>query len=147
MNARDALLGDRSPRIRAGVLALALPILASVAFLLEYDLVLGFWPLSLALGIALYAGLARAGILAGLGAVFLAILWRFVVPPLVGYLRWSMDTRYTPPRLLAYKLDPPGELQEGLTHGPLYALAGALVLGGLAYLIGVGVRKVAERTS
>ncbi|MDJ1432280.1 hypothetical protein [Halostagnicola sp. A-GB9-2] len=147
MNARDALLGDRSPRIRAGVLALTLPILASVAFLLEYDLVLGFWPLYLALGIALYAGLARAGVLAGLGAVFLAILWRFVVPPLVGYLRWSMDTRYTPPRLLAYKLDPSGELQEGLTHGPLYALAGALVLGGLAYLIGVGVRKVTERTS
>ncbi len=142
MNTRDALLGDRSPRIRVGVLALSLPVLATIVFFLEYDVVLGFWPLYLALGIALYAGLIRGGALAGLGTVFIAILWRFVVPPLVGYLRWSMDTRYTPPRLLAYKLDPPGELQEGLVRGPLYALIGAFVLGGLAYLAGVGLRKV-----
>ncbi|MCU4740653.1 hypothetical protein [Natronoglomus mannanivorans] len=95
--------------------------------------------------IALYAGWARAGVLAGLGVVFATVLWRFVVPPLVGYYRWSMETRYTPPRTLGYKLDPRGELVEGLTHGPVYALAGALLFGGLAYLGGAVVRRIHHR--
>ncbi|WP_254762049.1 hypothetical protein [Natrinema marinum] len=97
------------------------------------------------MSIAFYAGWTRAGALAGLGAVFLTVLWRFVVPPFVGYLRWSADTRYTPPRILGYKRSPGGELLEGITHGPVYALLIAVVLGGLAYLGGATIRRVARQ--
>lgn len=142
MTVRDVLLGDRRPRVRVAGLAIAIPIVASLLFLLGYDAVLGFSLLYLALAIALYAGWARAGALAGLGVVFCSVLWRFVVPPLVGYLRRSMETRYTPPRMLGYKLDPYGELVEGLTHGPVYALVGAVLFGGIAYLAGAIVRRV-----
>lgn len=142
---RDVLLGRRRRRSRTLVLAVALPILASVAFLLDYDVVLGFVLLYVSLMIAFYAGWQRAGILAGIGAVFLTILWRFVFPPVVGYLRWSMDTRYTPPRMLGYKLSPRGELLEGITRGPLYAVIGAIVLGSVAYAGGVLVRRLQHR--
>lgn len=125
---------------RVPTLGLSVPLLASAAFLLEYD-AFSVFLLYLSLVIALYAGWTRAGLLAGTGAVFLAICWRFVVPPLIGYLRWSWDTRYTPPRLLLYKRDPRGELVEGLTRGPVYALAGAVVLGGAAYLVGALCRR------
>ncbi|MFC4986368.1 hypothetical protein [Saliphagus infecundisoli] len=147
MDLRGTLLGDHRPRVRATVLAIALPVVASAAFLLEYDAVLGVSLLYPAVGVALYTGWIRAGALTGAGAVFLVILWRFVVPPLVGYWRWSMDTRYTPPRLLAYKLTPRGELIQGLTHGPIYALAGTIVLGGAGYLVGSVGRRLRQPTA
>ena len=145
MNLRETLLGESRPRTRVVILALLLPLSASMAFLLGYDVVLGFVILYLAMGIAILAGWTRAGVLAGTASVFLAVLWRFVFPPFVGYLRWSMDTRYTPPRVLGYKLDPPGELIEGLTYGPLYALIAAGVLGGSAYLVGVAGRRLTHQ--
>lgn len=145
MHVRTALAGDQRFRTRVAALGVSIPVLASVAFLLEYDAVLTPSLLYVSLLVALYAGWTRAGLLAGTGAVFLAILWRFVFPPLVGYLRWSWETRYTPPRVLGYKLDPPGELYEGITHGPLYALGGAIVLGGSAYLLGALARRLKTR--
>lgn len=145
MDVRTALLGDRPHRVRVLALAVGLPVLASVAFLLEYDAVLGFGLLYVALAIALYGGWTRAGVLAGIGTVFLVILWRFVVPPAIGYLRWSMATRYTPPRTLGYKLSPRGELLEGLARGPVYAFVGAVVLGGIAYSGGVVLRRLWRR--
>ncbi|MDS0476530.1 hypothetical protein [Natrinema sp. 1APR25-10V2] len=54
-------------------------------------------------------------------------------------------TRYTPPRLLGYKRSPRGELLEGLTHGPVYALAGAVVAGGFAYLGGATIRRLVRQ--
>ena len=145
MNIREGLMGAARARTRVLILGVALPVLASVAFLLEYDVVLTVFVLYAALAVALYAGWTRAGLVAGVGAVFLTIRWRFVFPPLIGYLRWSWDTRYTPPRLLAYKLDPPGELREGLIHGPVFALTGAVVLGGTAYLLGALGRRLRTR--
>lgn len=145
MRLRNALVGDQCARTRVVVFGVSLPVLATVAFLLEYDAVLTPSVLYVSLIIALYAGWTRAGLLAGTGAVFLTVLWRFVFPPFVGYLRWSRETRYTPPRLLGYKRDPPGELLEGLTLGPVYALGGAIVLGGAAYLGGVLLRRLEER--
>lgn len=145
MDLRAVLLGDRWARRRVTVLAVVVPTVASIAFVLGYDLVLGFSVVYIVLGIALYAGWIHAGIIAGLGTVFFSILWRFVFPPLVGYLRWSMDTRYTPPRQLDYKRYPVGELLEGLTRGPIYALFGAVVVGGLAYASGVLLRRVSQR--
>ena len=141
MDTNGVLFGEPGPRTRVAILAIAIPALASVAFSLGADVVLGFSPLALSVGVALYAGAKRAGVLAGLGAVFLAVLWRFVFPPLVGYVRSSMDTRYTPPRALGYKLHPRGELIEGLTHGPLYAFGVAVVFGGGAYLAGTLIRR------
>ncbi|TYL39384.1 hypothetical protein CV102_08945 [Natronococcus pandeyae] len=145
MHVRTALAGDQRFRTHVVALGVSIPVLASVAFLFEYDAVLTPSLLYVSLLVALYAGWTRAGLLAGTGAVFLAILWRFVFPPLVGYLRWSWETRYTPPRALGYKLDPPGELYEGITHGPLYALGGATVLGGSAYLLGALARRLETR--
>ncbi|MFC4438388.1 MULTISPECIES: hypothetical protein [Natrialbaceae] len=145
MRLRNALTGDPRTRTRVAVLGVSVPALASAAFLLEYDAVLTPSLLYVSLVIALYAGWTRAGLFAGAGAVFLTILWRFVFPPLVGYLRWSWETRYTPPRLLGYKRDPPGELLEGITLGPVYALAGAVVLGGAAYFVGHLLRRLEGR--
>ena len=141
MDTNGVLFGEPGPRTRVAILAIAIPALASVAFSLGVDVVLGFSLLALSVGVALYAGATRAGVLAGLGAVFLAVLWRFVFPPLVGYVRSSMDTRYTPPRALGYKLHPRGELIEGLTHGPVYALGVAVVFGGGAYFAGALIRR------
>lgn len=145
MTVRAALVGDPCWRRRVATVAVAIPLVATLAFLLEFDLVLTVLLLYLSVGVAVFAGWVRGGVLPALGAVFLMILWRFVVPPAVGYLRWSMDTRYTPPRMLGYKLGPAGELMEGLTRGPVYALVGAVVLGGLAYLLGRIARRVADR--
>ncbi|MCU4926609.1 hypothetical protein OB905_11555 [Halobacteria archaeon AArc-dxtr1] len=142
MTLRSSILGTRPARTRVLALAALIPTLASVAFLLEYDAVLSLTLLvAVAVVVTLYAGWARAGVIAGLSPVFLAILWRFVVPPLIGYIRWSEETRYTPPRLLGYKRDPPGELVEGITNGVPSALIGALVIGGVAYLLGSRVRR------
>lgn len=145
MDLRAVLLGDRWARRRVTVLAVVVPAVASITFVFGYDTVLGFSMIYIAFGIALYAGWTHAGLIAGFGAVFLSILWRFVFPPLVGYLRWSMDTRYTPPRLLDYKRYPAGELLEGLTRGSIYALLGAIVVGGLAYAGGVFLRRASQR--
>lgn len=142
MTVRNVLYGDRRAGVRVAVTAASIPALASAAFLLEFDAVLTVALLYVSAAIALYAGWTRAGILAGCGAVFVTILWRFLFPPLVGYVRWSWDTRYTPPRLLAYKLDPRGELVEGLTYSPVYACLGALVFGGAAYLVGTALRRL-----
>lgn len=145
MHVRDALFGDRRPRTHLLLLAVTLPLLASLAFLLEVDAVLGFTVFSVPIVLAFYAGWTRAGLVAGVGVVFMAILWRFVFPPFIGYLRWSMETRYTPPRTLGYKLDPRGELVEGLTRGPMYAFIGAIVFGGGAYLVGILLRRLTQR--
>ncbi|WP_331234163.1 hypothetical protein [Natronorarus salvus] len=142
MDTKGVLFGEPEPRRRVAALALTLPALASVAFLLGVDVVLGFTLLTLSLVVALYAGARRAGALVGLGTVYLTVLWRFVFPPLVGYVRSSMDTRYTPPRALGYKLHPRGELIEGLTHGPIYALGIAVVLGGGVYLVGTLIGRL-----
>lgn len=123
---------------------------ATAAFLLELDATLSLTSITLSLAIltALYAGWERGGAVPGAGAVALVVYWWFVVPPLIGYWRWSWDTRYTPPRFLGYKLDPRGEVLEGLTHGIPAALVGALVLGGTTFLLGVALRRavVARRT-
>lgn len=147
MEFRTALLGARTPRHRVLVVAVTIPLVASVAFLLGSDRVLGIPIVYPALALALFAGWSRAGALAGTAAVFFTVLWRFVVPPLVGYLRGSWDTRYTPPRVLGYKLDPRGELLEGITHGPVYALVLAVVLGGSAYLVGALLRRAVGSTN
>lgn len=141
MNVHDALVGETAPRIRVTVITVTVLFLASVAFLLEFDMVLTVWVMSVPLAIALYSGWRRAGVLMGCGAVFLVILWRFVFPPLIGYLRWAENVRYTPPRILAYKLDPWGELLQGFTYGPVYAFFGAIILGGAAYVLGTLLRQ------
>lgn len=142
---RDRLLGSKHARVRIAGVAIALPVLSSIAFLLEFDVVLGFAMLYLSIAATVFAGFRRAGLLAGLAPVFLVILWRFIFPPFVGYLRWSMDTRYTPPRMLGYKLYPDGELIEGLTHGPVYAVIGAILLGGIAYSAGSLFRRLYQQ--
>lgn len=146
MDLRTGLFGDRPARLRVAGLTVLLPVLASIAFLLEFDQVLGGSVIALSVLIALYAGWDRAGLFAGLGAVFVAILWRFVFPPLVGYLRWSTDARYAPPWLVDEEgVDPTAELIEGVANGAVYALVGAVLLGGLGYLWGLVFRLSREQ--
>lgn len=146
MTSRYALLASRSGDERSRrwtlAVAVAIPVVASVAFLAGVDRVLGFAPLTVALIAAVLAGWTRAGLAAGMATVGAAVLWRFVFPPLVGYLRDSMDTRYVPPRFLDYKASPRAELVEGLTNGPPAAIAAAVVLGGAAYGVGAVLRRV-----
>ncbi|WP_253184597.1 hypothetical protein [Natrialba sp. SSL1] len=127
------------------IAAVALPLFASVLFLLEYDQGLGGLLVFVSVLLACYAGWSRAGAVSGGVVVFGSILWLFVFPPAIGYLRGSMVTRYTPPRALGYKLDPRGELVEELTNGPVAALIGAVLFGGLASLMGVAVRDAIQQ--
>lgn len=127
--------------------AVAIPVVASVVFLAGVDRVLGFELLYVALIAAALGGWTRAGLAAGAATVGAAVLWRFVFPPLVGYLRDSMNTRYVPPRFLDYKANPRAELVEGLTNGPPAAVAAAVVLGGAAYGVGVGLRRVLRKSA
>ncbi len=145
MELRGELFGCRRPRRHVALFAIAIPVLATVAFELRLDeqYSLGSMAVGLALLIAAYAGWKRGGAVPGCGAVFLAVCWVFIVPPLLGYLRGSWDTRYTPPRTLGYKLDPRGELVEGLTSGPPTAIVVAVLLGGAAFLVGFGLRRIA----
>ena len=145
MDIRGVLFGRRRTRRYVALFAGTIPLLATVAFALRLDaqLSLGSLAVLAALLVAGYAGWSRGGAVPGCGAVFLAVTWVFVVPPLFGFLRGSWDLRYTPPRALGYKLDPRGELLEGLTHGPPTALVAAVVLGGAAFAVGFGLRRLA----
>lgn len=141
------LAGDARSRRWTLAVAVAVPVVASVVFLAGVDRVLGFGLLYVALIAAAFAGWTRAGLAAGAATVGSAVLWRFVFPPLVGYLRDSMDARYVPPRFLDYKANPRAELVEGLTNGPPAAVAAAVVLGGAAYGVGAGLRRLLRKSA
>ena len=81
-----------------GLLALTVValLLASVGFALGLDVGLSLWWVALALGIAVAAGLAGAGLVPTVGSLWLVGLWGFAFPPFVGYLTgsWAGSTRY-----------------------------------------------------
>ena len=141
VDARAVVVGDGGPRRHLVALAGVLPVLASAAFLFGRDadriLVPLFW---VAVAFAVYGGWRSAGVLASASALFTVVLWRFVFPPLVGYLRGTTAPRYAPLRFLGYEQPPRAELIEGLTNGPKYGLVVAVLLGSALYSAGLGVR-------
>ena len=149
MVSRALLLGTgRSPKRALGAVAAAF-VAASllVAFPWEPMRTGGRYPLwaalvAVGLACAGYAGRHRGGLLAGWGAVFLATVWIFVVPPLAALVRGdAVGGGYAVPRPSAVALSPRAELLTGLRIGPVVALAFAFTLGTAAFALGAALRR------
>ncbi|WP_017344084.1 hypothetical protein [Halorubrum sp. T3] len=136
-----------------GLLALAvvgLLLLASLGFALGLDVGLSLGWIALALGIAIAAGFAGAGLVPAVGSLWLVGLWWFAFPPLVGSLtgRWAESTRYNHPRMLGYGYESArAELLGGIEYGFKYGLLFAVVIGLVGYAAGVAVSRLSTRTS
>jgi len=136
---------------RGGLLLLAviglLP-LFSGGFILEMvDIGIGLGWIGVAVGIAIAAGVVRAGLVPTIGVLWLFAFWGFVFPPLVGYLTgdWEMGSRYTYPRFLDYgytsaHAELTGGIEQGITSGFIYSL----ILGTIGYFIGTAISSLSR---
>jgi hypothetical protein len=144
------LIGDAPAR---GLLALGvvgLLLLASVGFAVGLNVGLSLWWIALALGIAVAAGAAGAGLAPTVGSLWLVGLWWFAFPPLVGSLTgsWAASTRYNHPRMMGYGYQSArGELVGGIEYGVTYGLLFAVVIGLVGYAAGVAIGRLSTRTS
>ncbi|MFB6132711.1 MAG: hypothetical protein ABEI52_01035 [Halobacteriaceae archaeon] len=145
------VVGETRPRRVIVGAVLGMLGLASGAFLLGLDVGLGDFAggwLLVALGIALIAGLRRAGLGPTVGALWLIALWLFVFPPLVGYLtgEWAMASRYTHPRMMGFGYTSArAELIGGLEYGLQFGLFFAVVPGTMAYVVGSLINRFWNR--
>ncbi|MDB2245490.1 hypothetical protein PM076_05515 [Halorubrum ezzemoulense] len=154
MVSRALLLStDRTPKRALGVVAAAF-VAASLLVVLPWEPTgaAGRYPLwaaliAVAVGAAGDAGRRRGGLLVGWGAVFLATVWVFVVPPLAALARGDTlgDGGYAVPRPSVVALRPRAELLTGLRIGPVVALVVALTLGSAAFVAGAAVRRRTDR--
>lgn len=139
---RRYLLGDRRLRWTIVATVAGLLAVASVAFLLGasvglYEAVWGW--LAIAIGIAIIAGIAGAGLVSTVVSLWLISLWGYAFPPLVGYLsgEWTSGGRYTHPRLAAYAYGSArAELHGGIETATEAGLMFAIVVGTFAYIVG-----------
>jgi len=136
---------SRARRLLAlGVVGLLL--LASIGFAVGLDVGLSLWWIALALGIAVAAGLAGAGLVPTVGSLWLVGCWWFAFPPLVGSLtgRWAGTTRYNHPRMLGYGYESArAELLGGIEYGVTYGLLFAVAFGLVGYAAGTVIRRLA----
>ena len=154
MVSRALLLStDRTPKRALGVVAAAF-VAASILVALPWEPIraAGRYPLwaaliAVAVGAAGWAGRHRGGLLAGWGAVFLATVWVFVVPPLAALARGDTlgDGGYAVPRPSIVALSPRAELLTGVRIGPVVALVIALSLGSAAFLASAAMRRRTDR--
>ncbi|EMA58592.1 hypothetical protein C470_11968 [Halorubrum distributum JCM 13561] len=124
--------------------------LASVGFALGLDVGLSLGWIALAVGIAIAAGFAGAGLLPTVGSLWLVGFWWFAFPPLVGSLtgRWAGSTRYNHPRMLGYGYESArAELLGGIEYGFKYGLLFAVVIGLVGYGVGAGITRLSTGTS
>ncbi|TKX75914.1 hypothetical protein EXE46_02105 [Halorubrum sp. GN11_10-6_MGM] len=131
-----------------GVVGLLL--LASVGFALGLDVGLSLWWLALALGIAVAAGFAGAGLLPTVGSLWLVGCWWFAFPPLVGYItgNWTGAGRYSYPRMLGYGYQSArGELLGGIEVGVRLGLQFAVVAGLVGYAVGIIGNRLSTHTN
>ncbi|WP_436345679.1 hypothetical protein [Natronorubrum sp. FCH18a] len=128
---------------RGGLLLLAviaLLLLFSGGFVVEV-LDVGFslgW-IGVAVGIAIAAGVVRAGLVPAIGALWLFALWWYAFPPLVGYLTgdWGTASRYSYPRVLGYAYSSAyAELIGGIERGVKSGFLFAIFVGTVGYIIG-----------
>ncbi|EMA72348.1 hypothetical protein [Halorubrum distributum] len=155
MVSRALLLGTgRSPKRALGAVAAAFAA-ASLLVALPWEPMrtagrYPIWAALVAVGLvgAGYAGRHRGGLVAGLGATFLATIWIYVIPPLAAVVRGdTLDAGgYAVPRPSIVALSPRAELLTGLRIGPVVALAMALTLGSAAFVLGVALRRRSEGT-
>ena len=134
-----------------GLLALAvvgLLLFASLGFAIGLDVGLSLGWIAAALGIAVAAGFAGAGLVPTVGSLWLVGCWWFAFPPLVGYLtgRWAGTTRYNHPRMLGYGYETArAELIGGIEYGFTYGLLFAVVIGLVGYAVGTVISRLATR--
>jgi hypothetical protein len=144
------IVGDAPAR---GLLALGvvgLLLFASVGFAAGLNVGLSLWWIALALGIAVAAGFAGAGLVPTVGSLWLVGLWWFAFPPLVGYItgNWSGAGRYSYPRMMGYGYQSArGELLGGIEVGVRIGLQFAVVAGLAGYAVGVAIGRLSTRTS
>ncbi|MCG1003503.1 MULTISPECIES: hypothetical protein [Halobacterium] len=144
------VLGERRPRRVLLATVVAVLALASVAFLAGFDVRLydfSGW-LVVVPAIAIGAGVARAGLLSGIGSLWLVALWGYVFPPLVGYLtgEWTEAGRYTHPRMLGFAYGSArAELVGGVETALDFGLMAAVALGVSGYALGAAGRWAVER--
>lgn len=143
------VVGERRKRglFLLGVVGLLL--LFSGGFLvgvLDIDMSLGW--IGVAVGIAIAAGVVKAGLIPTIGVLWLFVFWWFVLPPLVGYLtgNWEIASRYTYPRFLDYgytsvEAELTGGIEQGVTSGFVYSA----ILGTVGYTIGTTVSWLSTR--
>jgi hypothetical protein len=150
VRASPHLVGDSRAR---GLLALAVVgilLLASGGFAIGLDVGLSLGWIAVALGIAVAAGFAGAGLVPTVGSLWLVGCWWFAFPPLVGYLtgNWTGAGRYTYPRMLGYGYESARvELIGGLESGIKYGLLFAVVIGLVGYTVGMISSRLATRSS
>jgi len=151
MDIQSPFLGNKESSLRVVQIAVIATIVASLPIILQVDTILhslrwylwgGF--IVFALGLAGYAGRNNGGLLAGWLAVFLAVLWLYVVPPLVAYLQGDDfgEREYAVLRPSVVGLDPYSELMFGLKYGPILALPVALIAGTTAFVLGKGSHRL-----
>lgn len=156
MYADDLLFGNR--RIFRYILRIAVitTVVASLFIVVRLDTVfpllrwvLWVWLIGVATGLAGYAGKNHGGILSGWIALFLAVNWLYIVPPLVAYLQGDEfgDRSYAVLRPSVIGLNPYAELMTGLQIGPVVAILVALTVGSTAFILGKGLQRPSEGAS
>ncbi|GAA0544442.1 hypothetical protein GCM10008994_19250 [Halorubrum ejinorense] len=125
-------------------------LLASVGFAVGLNVGLSLWWIALALGIAVAAGFAGAGLVPTVGSLWLVGCWWFAFPPLAGYLtgNWTGAGRYSYPRMMGYGYQSArGELLGGIEIGVRLGLQFAVVAGLAGYAAGVALNRVSTHTN
>lgn len=145
MEVRTVAIGQGPSRCHVALLAVLIPVFATIGFLLQVDthlptgmFLFGVLVLGSSVALAGYAGWSGGGLVPGAGAVYLAVLWLFLVPPYIAYLQGLEfpDPRYTIPRLAVYGTDAQTEWAMAVEQGPVFATGAAVGLGCSAYFIG-----------
>ena len=151
MTLRSLLIGRKYTSLRIVWIALIATVVVSVPIVLRADTVFPglrwyLWGglLAFTLGSAGYAGRNDCGLLGGWLAVFLAVLWIYVVTPLTAYLQGDGigEREYAVPRPSVVRVDPYTELLFGLRYGPILAVLAALTFGSMAFVLGKHTRRV-----
>lgn len=137
------IVGESRNRGLLLLAVIALLLLFSGGFLLGVlDLGLSLGWMGVAVGIAITAGVVRAGLVPTIGSLWLFTLWWHVFPPFIGYLtgNWGMGSRYTYPRLLDYGYTSADyELIGGIERGTEFGLPFAIFVGTAGYVVGATI--------
>lgn len=139
---RSFILGESHPRILTLGLTAVLLLTFSTGFAIGLEVALGTFVTLFALAIALYGGVKRSGLLVAQFAVFSAVFWWAVFPPLIGYIWWDDGAQYQTIRQSDIYLDPEDELTWGVEAGIQYGIIAALSLGSIAYVVGTLYRHL-----
>lgn len=145
MEWRRLFLGSRASRCRLFLLAILIPVIATVLFVLRVDMYLprgmfhfGLLVVGSAIAVSWYAGWRDGGAIPGSLAVYLAIFWFYLVPPYIGFLRDSTADRYRIFQLQGGPLfDAQTNLLVGIEQGLAVGALGASIIGGLAFYAGI----------